>query len=73
MMYAGESLDTAARRTIFERLDAAGGRGGLIAIDHAGSLAMPFNTSGMYRGWVHEGGEIATAIFADSPDPLNRP
>jgi beta-aspartyl-peptidase (threonine type) len=73
MMYAGESLDTATRRAIFERLDAAGGRGGLIAIDHAGSLAMPFNTSGMYRGWVREGGEIATAIFADPPDPLNRP
>lgn len=73
MMYAGESLATAARRTIFERLEAIGGRGGLIAIDHGGNLSMPFNTSGMYRGWVREGDAIGSAIFADPPAPFNRP
>lgn len=65
MTYAGESLESAARQTIFERLDAIGGRGGIIAIDSNGELVMTFNTSGMYRGWVREGEAIATAIFAD--------
>lgn len=73
MMYAGEPLEAAARRTIFERLEAVGGRGGLIAVDHAGNLAMPFNTTGMYRGWVREGDTINTAIFANPPTPLSRP
>lgn len=64
MLYGGESLDTAARNTIFDRLEAIGGRGGVIAIDCMGNLAMPFSTSGMYRGWVREGEDIGTAIFA---------
>jgi beta-aspartyl-peptidase (threonine type) len=67
MMYAGESLEQAADRAIFERLETIGGRGGLIAIDRAGNLVMPFNTTGMYRGWVREGDAIATAIFANPP------
>ena len=30
----------------------AGGRGGLIAIDNDGNIEMPFNTAGMYRGFI---------------------
>jgi beta-aspartyl-peptidase (threonine type) len=67
MTYAGESLEQAAHHAIFERLDSVGGRGGLIAIDKAGNLVMPFNTTGMYRGWVREGDAIATAISAGPP------
>ena len=67
MRYAGMSLEQAAQAVIFERLPAIAGTGGVIAIDCDGNLAMPFNTSGMYRGWVREKGgdreEIATAIF----------
>lgn len=63
MRYAGMSLEEAAAAVIFERLPAIGGTGGVIAIDRDGNLAMPFNTSGMYRGWVREGEEISTAIF----------
>ena len=29
-----------------------GGDGGVIALDADGNFAMPFNTDGMYRGWV---------------------
>ncbi len=29
-----------------------GGAGGLIAIDRHGDIALPFNSSGMYRAWV---------------------
>ena len=28
------------------------GRGGIIAVDRKGNIAMPFNTPGMYRAWA---------------------
>lgn len=73
MLYGGESLSTAAHGTVFERLGAISGHGGVIAIDYMGNLVMPFNTSGMYRGWIHEGEEIGTAIFAVPPFSVSRP
>lgn len=73
MLYGGELLATAARSAIFERLEAIGGRGGVIAIDHMGNLVMPFSTSGMYRGWVREGEDIGTAIFAVPPSFVSHP
>jgi len=30
-----------------------------------GDTTMPFNTSGMFRGWIHPDGKRGTAIFAD--------
>ena len=47
-------------------LAAFGGRGGVVAVDPAGALALPFNTTGMYRGYVRNGGAIHTAIY-DEP------
>jgi isoaspartyl peptidase/L-asparaginase-like protein (Ntn-hydrolase superfamily) len=35
-----------------------------IALDGRGNLAMPFNTEGMYRGYVTTSGEVVTKIFA---------
>ncbi len=65
LRYAGQSLDQAARAVIDE-LMAAGGSGGVVAVDRAGALAMPFSTAGMYRGYVREGTAIHTAIY-DEP------
>ncbi|MBW9332663.1 isoaspartyl peptidase/L-asparaginase [Herbaspirillum sp. RU 5E] len=64
MAYAGQSLEDASRAVVFETLPKVGGRGGLIAIDRHGNLALPFNTEGMYRAWGC--GELApvTAIYA---------
>jgi beta-aspartyl-peptidase (threonine type) len=31
-----------------------------------GNIAMPFNTSGMYRGWIGADGSRGTAIFRES-------
>ena len=61
--YGRLSLEQAAHQTIFDKVSALGGRGGVIAIDRDGNLAMPFNTSGMYRAWVREGEAVHTAIF----------
>ena len=51
MEYGKASLGQAAKDTIFEQLEATGGKGGLIAIDSNGQIAMPYNTGGMYRGF----------------------
>lgn len=64
MAYAGQSLEEASRAVVFETLPKVGGRGGVIAIDAHGNLALPFNTEGMYRAYGR--GELApvTAIYA---------
>jgi len=55
MRYAGLSLEEAARRVVMEKLPAIQGRGGLIAVDRAGNVTLPFNTEGMYRGFARPG------------------
>jgi isoaspartyl peptidase/L-asparaginase-like protein (Ntn-hydrolase superfamily) len=41
------------------------GSGGLVSVGHDGALALPFNCSGMYRGFVRQDGAICTAIHDD--------
>ena len=65
LRHGGQSLDQAARAVIDE-LMAAGGSGGVVAVDHDGALALPFSTAGMYRGYVRDGKAIHTAIY-DEP------
>src|SRR5258706_7274646 len=60
--YAGATLQQAAYQVIMELLPAHQGRGGLIALDAQGKLALPFNTEGMYRGYVRGGEAPVTAI-----------
>ena len=62
MRYAGLSVGAAARAAI-RNVARIGGSGGMIALDQRGRFAMPFNTEGMYRGYVSESGTIATAIY----------
>jgi beta-aspartyl-peptidase (threonine type) len=63
MAYGGASLHTATHAVVHEALPAIGGRGGLIAVDRHGNLALPFNTEGMYRGFARAGEAPQTAIF----------
>jgi beta-aspartyl-peptidase (threonine type) len=42
---------------------ALGGTGGLIAIDREGNIALPFNTTGMYRGSVDVDGQTSIGIY----------
>lgn len=62
--YTGASVAEAAREVIQEVLVEAGGEGGVIALDAAGTPVLEFNTSGMYRGWIAEG-EPHVAVFRD--------
>lgn len=52
MEYTGMSLAQAADKVVNEKLVEKGGEGGLVALDAMGNIAMPFNTPGMYRGYV---------------------
>lgn len=65
MEYAGLSLAEAADKVVMQKLAEAGGDGGLIAIDAAGNIAMPFNSEGMYRGFRTSSGEEYIGIFGD--------
>jgi len=65
MRHAGQSLQQAAYAVV-ETLAAFGGRGGVIAVDRTGALALPFNTAGMYRGYVRADGAIHTAIWDEA-------
>lgn len=52
MEYLGEGVGEAAEHIIHSSLKAAGGNGGLIALDKYGNITMPFNTTAMFRGFV---------------------
>lgn len=64
MEYGGKSLAQAAESTL-EKVAKIGGTGGLISIDRQGNFATPFNTSGMYRGWIGPDGEPRVLIYRD--------
>jgi len=38
---------------------------GLVALDGAGQLSAPFNTAGMFRGWVTPDGRAFVATHQD--------
>jgi len=65
MAYQGKSLKEAANTVIMKKLEELGGTGGIIAIDKDGHMAMPFNTDGMYRGYIRENGEAIVKIYKD--------
>jgi beta-aspartyl-peptidase (threonine type) len=61
-------LERAAAEVINQEIPALGGNGGAIALDARGHIAMPFNTEGMYRGWISGDGMPHVAIYDDEPD-----
>jgi beta-aspartyl-peptidase (threonine type) len=63
MAYGGASLEQAAGAAVHGKLSSLGGEGGVIAIGKDGALAMPFNTTGMYRACVRESEAGASFIF----------
>nr|WP_079724478.1 isoaspartyl peptidase/L-asparaginase [Pseudoxanthomonas indica] len=71
--YGGQDIGSAAKAVINEEIPKAGGDGGAIALSADGTAAFPFNTEGMYRGWIGADGVPHVAIFADDPLPLPKP
>jgi beta-aspartyl-peptidase (threonine type) len=62
MEYRGMSLGKAAQ-AVLDKVAKLGGTGGLIAIDRQGNVTLPFNTSGMYRGYVGPNGKFVIEIY----------
>jgi len=62
MEYYSMPLDQATQAVI-SKLTALGGTGGLIAIDGEGNISLPFNTAGMYRGYVDSTGQVVIDIY----------
>jgi beta-aspartyl-peptidase (threonine type) len=63
--YKGEPIAQAAKEVVMEVVPKLGGDGGVIALDAQGNFATPFNTEGMFRGWIDRDGKIHIAIFAE--------
>jgi len=67
VLFKGMKLQEAADHVIHKELEALHGDGGVIAITPDGQLAWSFNTPGMFRARLVEGGKLETGIFNDEP------
>jgi beta-aspartyl-peptidase (threonine type) len=56
IQYQGLRVSQAADTVIFGVLGRTKGKGGVIVLDNHGNVAMPFNTTGMYRGMMSADG-----------------
>jgi len=64
VQFKHESIKQAGQHAVEDLLE-DGGLGGIIILDSEGNVAMPMNSSGMYRGVIREDGVPMTAIFSD--------
>ena len=67
LRYRGLSLAQAVHEVIQVKLRRTGGEGGVIALDHAGNIAMDFNSVGMFRGARDSTGRREIAMYRDTP------
>ena len=63
MAYKGLSVKNAADEVVMKKLVARGGEGGVIALDRQGNFSMPFNSAGMYRGYIKANGKSEVLIY----------
>jgi beta-aspartyl-peptidase (threonine type) len=67
VQYKGMRLQEAADEVIQRQLTAMHGDGGIIAMTPDGQIAWSFNSPGMFRARLVEGGEIQTGVYKDEP------
>ena len=67
VQYKGMSLQAAADEVIQKQLTDMQGDGGIIAIDTKGDMVWSFNSEGMYRARVSEGGTPEIGMYKDQP------
>jgi L-asparaginase / beta-aspartyl-peptidase len=68
--YLRVSLEQAANDVILKELVRQHGDGGVIAVDRAGHIATPFNTTGMMHGVVRGDGRIELSGWSRSAEPV---
>ncbi|MFT2008935.1 isoaspartyl peptidase/L-asparaginase family protein [Pontibacter sp. 13R65] len=64
MEYKKYSVKKAAEEVVLKKLVERGGEAGVIALDRNGNFAMPFNSAGMYRGYIRNG-KSEVAIYKE--------
>ncbi len=67
VQYRGMKLQAAADEVVQRQLPAIHGDGGVIAIAPDGQMAWSFNTPGMFRARLAEGGALEMGIYRDEP------
>jgi L-asparaginase / beta-aspartyl-peptidase len=70
MQHLNESAADAGKAVINGTVPALGGDGGAIVLGADGQFALPFNTEGMYRGWIGADGVPHVAVFATEVLPM---
>ncbi len=65
VQYRHMTLAAAVHEVVQVKLRQSGGEGGLIALDHAGNIAMDFNSAGMFRGARDSRGRREIAMYRD--------
>jgi len=63
--YLQESVEAAAGHVIMGDLERYGIGAGVVAIDAAGNITAPYNTDGMFRGWITQDGQMRVATHGD--------
>jgi L-asparaginase / beta-aspartyl-peptidase len=63
--YTGVSLRDAAHAVVMQVLVEQRGEGGVITLDPHGNISMPFNTPGMYRGYLGPDGRAVVELYRD--------
>ncbi|MVA26685.1 isoaspartyl peptidase/L-asparaginase (plasmid) [Agrobacterium vitis] len=61
MRFLGESLEDACQHVIFTDLAPHQIGAGLVAVGADGSVTAPYNTAGMFRGWIGPDGRMVVA------------
>lgn len=59
--YAGQTLEAASHALVFETLASHNIGAGMVALGASGNAVAPYNTLGMYRGWISTDGELTVA------------
>ncbi len=67
VQYKGMPLQQAADEEIHSRVEKMHSEGGLIAISPDGQAVWSFNTPGMFRARLRQGGTVKIAIYRDEP------
>ena len=64
MHYGGQTLASAANALVFDTLASHNIGAGMVTLGATGNPFAPYNTLGMYRGWVTTDGEMTVATHA---------
>jgi beta-aspartyl-peptidase (threonine type) len=67
VLFKGMKLQEAADEVIHKELQGLHGDGGVIAVTPDGQMAWSFNTRGMFRARLAEGGKLEVGIYTDEP------